>query len=244
MNDITSIFWETIAAYNTATWMIQIVIAAVGVLVTALLYHKPATWTRRAVKLYLVFLYGWIAGVYYMGYCGSRSYNFILAAFWGIIALAWLWDLFANYTTLEYNPKNRLMVGILYIMPFIYPLLSVARGMDFPSITFIVMPCTVAVFTIGLLLAFSEKVNLFVILCITHWALISFVKVFIYKIPEDLLLASSTLPAIYLFFQNYFLQNLGTQTKPSASFMKKFFALIYGAIALALAITIAMEFIK
>ena len=60
------------------------------------------------------------------------------------------------------------------------------------------MPCSVAVFTIGLLLAFSRRVNLLVILFLCHWALIAFSKVYIYKIPEDLLLASATVPAIYL----------------------------------------------
>ena len=67
-----------------------------------------------------------------------------------------------------------------------------------------VMPCSVAAFTIGLLLAFSRKVNLLVILFLCHWALIAFSKVYVYKIPEDLLLASATVPAIYLFFKNYF----------------------------------------
>ena len=111
-------------------------------------------------------------------------------------------------------------------MPFLYPLLSWARGMEFPMMTTTVMPCSVAVFTIGLLLAFSRKVNLLVILFLCHWALIAFSKVYVYKIPEDLLLASATVPAIYLFFKNYVAQNLHKETKLSARLMNWFLIVI------------------
>ena len=44
--------------------------------------------------------------------------------------------------------------------------------MEFPMMTTTVMPCSVAVFTIGLLLAFSRRVNLLVILFLCHLSLI------------------------------------------------------------------------
>lgn len=119
-----------------------------------------------------------------MIYCGDRNYNYILAIFWGIIALIWLWDLITNYTPFERYHKYDKLTYILYAMPFLYPLLSWARGMEFPMMTTCVMPCSVAVFTIGLLLAFSRKVNLLVILFLCHWALIAFSKVYIYKFPK------------------------------------------------------------
>lgn len=176
-----------------------------------------------------------------MMYCDTRSYNYILAIFWGVIALIWLWDLIADYTPFERNPKYKVLVGILYAMPFLYPLLSYARGMEFPMITTMVMPCSVAVFTIGLLLAFSHKVNLLVILFLCHWALIAFSKVYVYKIPEDLLLASATVPAIYLFFKNYVDQNLHKETKPSARFMNWFLVIICIIIGIFLSITLFHE---
>ena len=148
------IFWNTIAKYNENTWWAQIIITATGIVLTTLLYHKPTVRTKRSMKAYMVFLNGWIALVYYMMYCNTRSYHHIPAIFWGIIALIWLWDLFTDYTPFERNPKYQKLVGVLYAMPFLYPLLSWARGMEFPMMTTTVMPCSVAVFTIGLLLAF------------------------------------------------------------------------------------------
>ena len=135
------------------------------------------------------------------------------------------------------------MTYLLYAMPFLYPLLSWARGMDFPMMTTSVMPCSVAVFTIGLLLAFSRKVNLLIILFLCHWALISFSKVYIYHIPEDLLLASATVPAIYLFFKNYFDQNLHQATKPSAKTTNLILIFLCIAIGLFLSITLIKELI-
>lgn len=128
--------------------------------------------------------------------------------------------------------------GVLYAMPFLYPLLSWARGMEFPMMTTTVMPCSVAVFTIGLLLAFSRRVNLLVILFLCHWALIAFSKVYIYKIPEDLLLASATVPAIYLFFKNYFEQNLHKETKLGARLMNWFLILICIVVGVLLSMTL------
>ena len=104
-----------------------------------------------------------------------------------------------------------------------------------------VLPCSVAAFTIGLLLAFSRKVNLLVILFLCHWALIAFSKEYVYKIPEDLLLASATVPAIYLFFKNYVAQNQHKETKPGARLMNWFLILICIIIGVFLSIILFQE---
>ena len=225
------VFWKTIAQYNEATWIFQVIITIAGILLTVLLYQKPTLLIKRLMKGYMVFLNSWISIVYYMIYCGDRNYNYILAIFWGIIALIWLWDLITNYTPFERYHKYDKLTYILYAMPFLYPLLSWARGMEFPMIT------------IGLLLAFSRKVNLLVILFLCHWALIAFSKVYIYKIPEDLLLASATVPAIYLFFKNYFDQNLHKETKPSAKYTNWILIALCVAIGVFLSITILNELV-
>ena len=95
------VFWKTIAQYNEATWIFQVIITIAGILLTVLLYQKPTLLIKRLMKGYMVFLNSWISIVYYMIYCGDRNYNYILAIFWGIIALIWLWDLITNYTPFE-----------------------------------------------------------------------------------------------------------------------------------------------
>ena len=72
-------FWNTIAQYNESTWWAQILITAAGILLTALLYRRPTVWTKRSMKIYMVFLNGWIALVYYAMYCDTRNYHYVLS---------------------------------------------------------------------------------------------------------------------------------------------------------------------
>lgn len=88
-----------------------------------------------------------------------------------------------------------------------------------PMTTSPVMPCTVAIFTIGLMLSFSKRINLFVVLFLCHWSLIGFSKVYFFGIPEDLLLASALVPALYLFFKEYIDVNFRRNAKPDLRVM-------------------------
>ena len=168
------------------------------------------------MKLYLIFLNVWIASVYYMIYCEPRSYNSALAGFWGIMAIFWIYDLKVNYTPFDQTHKHTALAVLLCMLPLAYPLFSIIRGMSFPMMTSPVMPCSVAVFTIGLLLAFSKRVNIFLVMFLCHWALIGLSKVYFFGIPEDYLLACSTVPALYIFFREYVRSNADRPTKPSA----------------------------
>lgn len=119
------IFWNTIAAYNAATWPAQIGFTLVAAMLLVLLYLRPTPAVRIAMKLFM------------------------------------------------------------------------------------------AVFTIGLMLAFSERVNIVLAMFLCHWALIGLSKVYFFGIPEDYLLACSIVPALYLFFREYIRDNAGRPTKPS-----------------------------
>ena len=41
-------------------------LTAAGILLTTQLYRKPTLWAKRSMKIYMVFLNGWISVVYYM----------------------------------------------------------------------------------------------------------------------------------------------------------------------------------
>ena len=47
------IFWRTIAYYNSATWILQIVVILIGIVLTALLIKKPRPWVKMGMKLYI-----------------------------------------------------------------------------------------------------------------------------------------------------------------------------------------------
>lgn len=237
------IFWNTIARYNAATWPWQIAIVAAAAVLTVLLYLRPTQNVKRAMKLFLAGLNAWIAVVYYLVWCGQRSHSDVLALFWGIMAVIWLYDLYADFTRFERTSRPNGFALLLYLMPLAYPLFSLARGLSFPMMTMPVMPCSVAVFTIGLLLAFSKRVNLFVILFLCHWALVGFSKIYFFGIPEDLLLASASVPALYLFFKEYIDLNFHRDTKPDLRVMNFLLAAMCTALGVFFSVTIWQQFI-
>ena len=236
-----NIFWETIAQYNAGTWIYQLIITLVGLWLTYSLFHHPTPAKKKGMKLYLIFINAWVAVVYYHIYCDPRSYSNALALFWGIMCVFWIYDLIVDYTPFELNHKHKKLAVLLCFLPLAYPLFSVARGMDSPMMTSPVMPCSVAVFTIGLLLAFSQRVNLFLILFLCHWALIGFTKTYFFQIPEDFLLASSAVPGLYLFFKEYIAANLHTATHLKARLVNITLLVVCGAISLLFMISMVCE---
>ncbi|MBP9637440.1 MAG: hypothetical protein KBD97_03670 [Bacteroidaceae bacterium] len=235
------LFWNTIANYNSSTWLVQAIITIMGIFITSWLFYKPGKMSILAMKGYLIFLNSWIAIVYYLIYCDPRNYNQVMALFWGTLALLWTYDLITGYTTFERSYKYDRLAFFLYLMPFLYPAISLARGLTFPAMTSPIMPCSVAAFTIGLMLTYSKKVNLFIILFLSHWAFIAFSKVYFFQIPEDLLLASCTVPAIYLFFKEYIGDNLHIDTKPKAKIINWLLLLLCIVIGCFLTFTIFYE---
>ena len=157
------------------------------------------------------------------------------------MAVIWLYDLYADFTRFERTSRPNGFALLLYLMPLAYPLFSLARGLSFPMMTMPVMPCSVAVFTIGLMLAFTHRINIFLVLFLCHWALIGLAKVYFFGIPEDFLLAASTVPALYLFFREYIAKNRELRTKPDARMLNGLLILLCIVIGLFFTATLSPD---
>jgi hypothetical protein len=149
-----------------------------------------------------------------------------MALYWGVMAIAWIWDTVTDHTSFEYNKKYRVFAYFLLLSPFMYPLFSLLRGLSYPEIISPVMPCSVVTFTLGLLLLYSRKVNIFMVLLLCHWSLIGLIKTYFFQIPEDFILVSVSIPALYLFFNESFIRNLPKDTKPKAEHIHKLLILM------------------
>ena len=86
-------------------------------------------------------------------------------------------------------------VRILHGLPFI----SISRGLVFPQITTPMLPSSVALYMLGMLMAFNRKINFFAFLLVLHWSVIAISKIGIFKIPEDALLAAACIPSMVIF---------------------------------------------
>ena len=235
-------FWRTIAYYNASTWAGQLILLLVGICLTVLLVRRPAPWVKWAMKVYLATIYLWVAVVYYFVCCRERDYNEVMALYWALLAAIWVWDLATGYTTFERSHKYDLVACVLLTTSFVYPLISLARGLTFPMITSPVMPCSVSVFTIGLLLFFVRRVNLFLVLLLCHWALIGLTKAGSFHIPEDFVLVATAIPGLYLFFKERYLTDPHRATKPDAKYINALLIAVCIGLATLLLATMASAF--
>ena len=142
-------FWNTIASYNAATWPAQLALTLAAVVLTLLLYFRPSPAVRIAMKVFMALLNFWIAGVYYLVCCEPREHHDLLALFWAIMGCIWVYDLAVGHASLQRTGNHKAFAALLFAMPLVYPLFSLLLGRTFPMITSPVMPCSVAVFTIG-----------------------------------------------------------------------------------------------
>lgn len=209
-------FWHTIGLYNTSTWILQVVLIILGMVCTGRVIYRPSRSSTILLKLFMVVLYLWIAVVYFHIYCSARSYNNIMATFWVVLALAWVWDLCTRHTTFDNTEnKHKLLALLLLLLPLVYPLTSIIHGRTFPEITSPIMPCSVVVYTFGMLLYRANNVNIFIVLLLCHWSMIGLSKTFYFNIPEDYLLVGAAVPSIYYFFRGYFLDKITGRSKPN-----------------------------
>ena len=235
-------FWRTIAYYNASTWACQLILILVGICLTVQLVRRPIPWVKWAMKVYLATIYLWVAVVYYFVCCRERDYNEVMALYWALLAAIWVWDLATGYTTFERSRKYDLVACVLLTMSFVYPLISLARGLTFPMVTSPVMPCSVSVFTIGLLLFFVRRVNLFLVLLLCHWALIGLTKAGSFHIPEDFVLVATAIPGLYLFFKERYLTDPHRATKPDAKYINALLIAVCIGLAALLLVTMANAF--
>ena len=235
-------FWNTIPPHNDGTRALLSVCTPPCALLVVLLRLRPSRGVRIAMKLYMAGLNFWIAGVYYLIYCGQRQHNDMLALFWAIMGGIWIYDLAARNASLARTGHHPHFALPLMLMPLVYPAVSLLLGRSFPMMTSPVMPCSVAVFTVGLMLAFSERVNIVLAMFLCHWALIGLSKVYYFGIPEDYLLAGSVVPALFVFFREYVAERSGRPVKPSPRVLNALLALLCTIIALCIVATLLHQF--
>ena len=220
------IFWNSIAEYNAATWPYQLAFITVAAVLTLILWFRPCTWAKIATKVLMVLESLWIAFVYYLKFAASREHSSVMAIFWCLVAASWVYDLATHYSSFQKSGKYRPWGVIMILLPLVYPVVSLLRGMTFPEMTTPMLPSAVALYMLGMLMAFNRKVNFFAFIFIMHWALLSMTKIVLFNIPEDLLLAAACLPAMFIFFSDA-VDNGPSGGKPSGRAVK---ALILGIV--------------
>ena len=213
------VFWKSIAAYNEATWIWQLCFIIAAAVLTCFLWFRPGKRIVLAVKALMVAESLWIAFVYYLDFCSTRDYSGVLTIFWCMVAAAWVYDMVTKFSTFEKSGKYRWWGLVMLLLPLLYPVISLLRGMTFPEMTTPMLPSGVALYMLGMLMTFNSKINFFAFIFILHWAIISISKIVIFNIPEDALLAIACLPAMYIFLSDA-VDRTPSPSKPCAKAVK------------------------
>ncbi len=214
------IFWNSIAEYNAATWPWQAGFIVVAAVLTLVLWFRPRTWAKIAMKVYMVAVSLWIAFVYYMEFASSRDYSNVMTIFWCLMAAAWVYDLATHFSTFQKSGKYRPWGVVMLLLPLAYPAVSLLRGLGFPGMTTPMIPSAVALYMLGMLMAFNRKINFFAFILIVHWAVIAISKIDIFDLPEDALLAAACIPSMVIFFLRMLETIPADHRKPSDAVVK------------------------
>lgn len=199
---MSSIFWNTIASYNQATWAAQLIICAAGILLTVCLYRNPTDRIKIIYKLFLSFCFAWISIVFFILYGSIQLNKFLTASLFGLISFLFFIDVFANKTTFTRNKKYNKISSFLYILLAFYPLFSLILGKHFPVLTTWLMPCPLTVFAIALLISFFPQIDFKVFTLLVLWALSGLPKIFMFQVPEDSILFISGILAILVWLSS------------------------------------------
>ena len=81
--------------------------------------------------------------------------------------------------------------------------MSLLLGHRFPSITTLIMPCPLIVFTITLLSASISKVDVKIYILLLIWAFTGLPKVFMFNVSEDYILLFSGIYGLVVLIKKY-----------------------------------------
>lgn len=182
------LFWKTISDYNQATWIYQILICIVGLILTLLLYKKPGKTVKLLMKGYLAFCFGWIAIVFFFTFGTEEIGKMKTTVLFAVISILWIVDIFINKVTFERETRYNKLTYLFYALFACYPLFSILFGNSFPSLVVWLMPCPLTTFALTLLAAFSKKTNYALLVLLILWGLTGIPKIFIFDVPEDFIL--------------------------------------------------------
>ena len=191
-------FFNVFAAYNGATWPVQILLVAttLGVLVLA---AKDTVWRGRVVAGWLAVLWGWMALVYHWSFFAPiNPAARLFAGLFLVQAVLFTWFGFRP-RGLRFAPRDDLLgyAGgflVTYAL-FAYPLIGIASGQTYPHLPSFGLPCPTTIFTIGVLLWAAPRTPWTLLVIPALWAIVALSAALSFGVTQDLMLPASVLIA-------------------------------------------------
>lgn len=174
----TATFWNQIGLYNDATFIVQVIMAIVAIVLLLYIFTKPSTRANILMKIFLSFAFAWNALVYFMIYADPSPFSYFGAVLFIIISILFACDIFTKKIEFGFPQLHHIkyLTIIFIFLVFLYPLIGYALGHVYPETCTPMMPCPLTVFAITLVVAAIPKVDKKVFVALLPWALLGLPK--------------------------------------------------------------------
>jgi hypothetical protein len=184
----TEEFWTQLAAFHSATWIVQTLWLA-AVLVTILLaFARRNARLNAALKSLLAFAFFWDGIVFFLMFARGPFYYLFCAPLFILIAVLFAADIFRNRVEFK-PPDGKLLRGATFLWIsawLLYPLAGTVFGRVFPRVCTPMDPCPLTVLAVALLAAALPKVSRALYVLLLPWALLGLPKALgMYQCYED-----------------------------------------------------------
>jgi hypothetical protein len=213
-------FWNIMESYGTNIWPMQIVLYFIALLLVGWLIVKPGYIQNIVTKIFLSITFAWNGIFFYLlfakGMAGSSYGNYFLGFLFLFISLLFMVDVFRQKMNFAFSKEGwpNLVVLILMILVFFYPLFGILSGHDKTSLimpgTF---PCPTAAFGILLLINSLPKVDKIIFIALLFCAIpfTPFMQIAKYGVYEDTILFATGIFGVFMlvkYWRNEKLQNV------------------------------------
>ena len=199
-------FLEMVEIYNTTFWPLQLLAYALALLALFFCFKKK-NYSGKIVSGVLAFYWLWTGIVFNLLYFSKIfpiAFVFsILFTIQGILFL--ITGVFRQNLSFRVKPDIYGIIGGIFIAYalFGYPSLEYLLGRGYPQLlSFGIVPCPTATFTLGLLLWSEKKLPGFILIIPVFYAISGIVPIYLGVIEDIGLVIAGILTAFLIFYRN------------------------------------------
>jgi hypothetical protein len=200
-------WWNIIARYNNDIFPIQIIIMALGIVLTCFLFFKPGIKINIMMKAYLSFTFAWSGIVFFLIFGRELPGIFLGVPLFLLVAILFALDIFINKTKFKISELKwqRYLTLFFVFISFLYPFIGFVFGHYYPRSCILgAAPCPTTSFALALLASSLPEVDKKVYILLLVWALPAVGKCFgALDLYEDCILFWVGIYALIMLIKNW-----------------------------------------
>ena len=202
----TEMFWNYLGAFNSATWMVQMIWLIAAIAITFFLMSRRSIVANILMKVLLSFTFAWNGIAFFLVVMDGPVYDYFFAPLFLIVAALFLIDIFTKQTEFRMPEKNWIKAVTYFwlLLWLIYPFIGLVLGRSFPQVCTPMNPCPSTVFAIAMIAAALPKVDKKVYIMLLPWALMGLPKCLgVFQCFEDCILFASGVYGLVILIVNW-----------------------------------------